>query len=294
MQPERDDGIEGISHDEIVARVDAAKNRFVPSVRPLFRQDDGQAPVLIGCGVLLAVGPVRFILTAAHVIDEFQSADLLIGGPSELLPAEGIARRNDPAPGKTRKEDATDAAVFEIKAGTLSELDGRFLSPSELSPDANPVEGRQYLVLGYPSSRAKAKRPERVIRPQLFPFITTEALDAYDQLDIKRFSHIALTFDQKSVTNGKTQLTAPKPEGLSGCGVWRFDSIWREDWQTRDKLIAILTERHSRKSRCLVATRVAIHLAMIRRYWPELGTLLPESATTTVRLHEATNSPPST
>ncbi len=283
---------EEIPLDRLRGSLNRAQARFSRAVRPLFRLPPRKAPELIGCGVFLSVGTHRFILSAAHVLDHFDGPDLYIAADEKFVGVEGVANRSEPHTGTRRDDDVTDAAVFLIKSGSLVELEASFLNVDDLGVDANPIVGRQYLVMGYPTSRAKLKRGERVIYPELFSFVTGESAGkVYGQLAVKQFSHLAVTLDRNNITDGLNRMTAPRPNGLSGCGVWRFDSIWKAEWEDRDKLVAILTEYHGGDVKALLSTRVAIHLALIRHAYPELISYLPVSRTTEVRLRPKAQNP---
>ena len=60
---------------EVRATIDertlAVARRLTPSVRPLFWEDDEGRSHLLASGVLFGVGPHKFLLTAAHVIDDW-------------------------------------------------------------------------------------------------------------------------------------------------------------------------------------------------------------------------------
>jgi hypothetical protein len=273
------------NHVAIAARLSAADSRFAGSVRPLYHVAGSSSPELIGCGVLLAIDEWRFILTAAHVMDEFDGRNLYLGATDTLVGVEGVAHRSEPPTGKSRDFDKTDAAVFQITSTIPEALNPHFLAVEALGVDAEPTDGRKYLVLGYVSSQSRVNRAERVVIPGRFRFVTNEASpDIYDRLEIAKFSHIALTFDRKRVTDGTQVFTAPKAVGLSGCGVWRFDGIWKESWEGRDKFVAILTEYRRPPMRVLVATRIAIHLAILSHHFPHLRSRVPVSRTTKIDL----------
>jgi hypothetical protein len=69
------------------------------------------------------------------------------------------------------------------------------------------------------------------------------------------YAHLAVEFDRRRVMSTAGQRTARKPIGISGGGMWRFDSLL-SGRDGKDRLVALNTE-HVRSKRLLWGTRIA-------------------------------------
>ncbi len=94
-----------------------------PSCRPLFRKESARPPRQVGCGILVSIAGVRFLLTAAHVLDAFVDTPILVGGDDSLVEVPGHAERTEPPSGRQRKADRIDAGVLRVCEGYLDELE---------------------------------------------------------------------------------------------------------------------------------------------------------------------------
>src|SRR5262249_24471712 len=131
-------------------------------------------------GVLLQVEGTRFLVTAAHVSDEFfceHWKQIFFGTPSEddLIPVITVTyarsrKRTDP----NREDDPLDLAVLELRPDIADKLSGfmRFLTLSDLELDPDKLTDGRYLVIGYPGFRAEKDEMDETIVAQVLPYFT--------------------------------------------------------------------------------------------------------------------------
>jgi hypothetical protein len=238
----------------------------------LFRGRKNRPPEAIGTAVLLRVGSARLLLTAAHVVDEFQDEDMLILGNGRLegIRAKGV--RIDPPVGKGRQEDPYDVGVLRVDVDHPLTLDGDFLSPAAIGIEEPLTESSTYLALGYPVKKTVVDSVARKVEPWPVKYVgARSAPQAYNRLGLHHSTHVLLDFDQKRTVTDEGIRAVMKPNGMSGGGVW----WWRNPGPAsryelpEARLTAILIE-HRRGPKLLVATRVRYHIALIRKHWPDL------------------------
>src|SRR2546426_1262214 len=135
-------------------------------------------------------------------------------GPNGLSPLTGEYLSSS-IPPEGRDADKLDIGAVRLSddlARTSRELP--ILQANDLGFDDRAFVGsppsKQYLVVGYPASKAKPRRQPRGVTAETF-VLTAVALppDEYRRLDVDDFSHVALSFDQRNVRNIDGQLTAP-------------------------------------------------------------------------------------
>src|SRR5262249_38836382 len=127
-----------------------------------------------GSGVLLQVDGTRFLVTAAHVSDEFfceRWKQIFFGTPNgdELIPVLTVRyvrskKRADP----NREDDPLDLAVLELRPEIADRLSAfmRFVTLSDLELDPDKLSDGRYLVLGYPGFRAEKDEMDQIVEAQ--------------------------------------------------------------------------------------------------------------------------------
>ncbi|KTW00941.1 hypothetical protein NS355_01720 [Sphingomonas yabuuchiae] len=68
----------------------AAEKLFLPATLPIYSADE-MRPDQIGTAILISVGDARFLLTAAHVLDECEDAGMFAGADGQFVPIGGQA-----------------------------------------------------------------------------------------------------------------------------------------------------------------------------------------------------------
>jgi hypothetical protein len=207
-------------------------------------------------GVLLQVDATRFLVTAAHVSDEFfceQWKQIFFGTPSEddLIPVITVnyarsKKRTDP----NREDDRLDLAVLELRPDIADKLSGfmRFATLSDLELNPDKLKDGRYLVMGYPEFRTEKDVIEQRIIAEVLPYFT----GLYDMQgdpppNIIPADHLVLgvncEHEAGSVWYG---LNLDETHGISGGGMWRIldeeQPVESLDWR-QAKLVAIVTDR---------------------------------------------------
>ncbi|MBV5325025.1 MAG: hypothetical protein J0626_07035, partial [Rhodospirillaceae bacterium] len=211
-------------------RLGPTAERYLRYVVPLFNFERGSKPLVAGCAVKLAIESHRFLLTAGHVIDELSRVPLYVmadsGGWIQLT---GESTSTYPLPPNTRDEDRIDAGVLRLDEVSAPQVHGPYLGLKNLEIDESQAPSRYCLIAGYPSSRLKKNFEEKKVTPRALRYAATQVFD-YHTVDpeIQRYSHVVLDFERDGVVGEDgLVMTAPAPDGMSGCGVWAWRSLLR-------------------------------------------------------------------
>lgn len=221
----------------------------------LFRHVSGDAD-LLGSGVLLQVEGTRFLVTAAHVTDEFfceRWRQILFGTPDgdELIPVFTVRyARSKKRTNANREDDPLDLAVLELRPEIADQLSAfmRFVMLSDLALDPDTLKDGRYLVVGYPGFRVEKDEMDQTIVAQILPYFTgVFDMERNAVPNISSADHLVFDVNRVDEPEGAgDRLDLDQTHGISGGGVWRIldedQAIEALDWR-RARLAAIITDR---------------------------------------------------
>jgi hypothetical protein len=251
-------------------RLEQRIGRVQTTTVPVFIEAD-PAPEHIGSGVLVRVGPERFLFTAAHVADFRKKGQLYIGGESYPIRLSGNVFHTV-APAGDRARDPIDAAVVHLSSDVVANLgDHEFLDIGELDIGSASRVDDYFLVAGFPCTKQRFVQQESTIEAFLYPFVAlSKQSHSYKAEALDDEHHILLSFNKKEMWRRDLgRVTAPNPYGISGGGIW-----WLPEYTGRTlgmpRLHALATEWHTGSRRQILGTRVGVFLEVIGRDFPVL------------------------
>jgi len=252
----------------------------------LFKHVSGEADHY-GSGMLLQVEATRFLVTAAHVSDEFfceRWRQIFFGTPNEddLIPVITVRYcRSKKQTDINREDDPLDLAVLELRPDIADKLAAsmRFVTLSELELDPEKLKDGRYLVIGYPEFRAEKDEMEQTIVAQVLPYFTgLYDMERVPAPNVTRADHIVLDVNRMDEAGGVwDRLNLDEAQGISGGGMWRVldedQPINSLDWR-RAKLAAIVTDRSVPEVmgpvQYLRGTKIKHVIRFVYAGWPKL------------------------
>ncbi|MHB1015725.1 MAG: trypsin-like serine peptidase [Desulfurivibrionaceae bacterium] len=234
---------------------------------PIFQRDNQDKPCLMGSGTLVVNEGHVFILTAAHVMDPLREGKELFYYVDDkwTQTISGDCVFTLPPTDTTRKDDRIDIGVIRLEGPKLPPYPTISQYPiaiSALRPHALPRDDKEYLLVGFPASKAKAKQrgPDKVIGLKPFSYRNgSPPHKKYHELGFNPKIHILIGFDQKHVIceeNGRRQC-APSPKGMSGSPLWLIYCANEHIDPLCPPIVGIVVEHH-RKDRIMLATDIAV------------------------------------
>lgn len=235
-------------------------------VCPLYALENRRAH-LVGTGVPVRIGDLAFIVTAAHVAEEFDDRQLISVGSDRLLEVTGKRIGF-----KYLRGDGvdTDLAVVVLGRREAADMMKRFSfsTPLDVTDVAPPGSSYAlYSLVGYPFSRNKPKpksfkrltaRPTYVATSRRAELPGSGVDGKHEQV------HFALWADADAILDAEAQpITPPKAQGMSGGGVWRIDVHEKTGQLGLPRLVGIGIE-HARRDSIFIATRVQYILPLLR------------------------------
>jgi hypothetical protein len=282
--------LKDIVNEDIDEQSIVAAHEYLPSVRPIYTVNDRFGPELKASCILFEVDTTKFLITAGHVFDNLEGSAIYIGGAKRLVHIKGQYFRTRPK--GNSENDKYDLAYVEIDVEALGEIGNvRFLHSDELDPNDFATEAHLYLILGYPATkneRIDYENHKTLLKPYIYSANSPELI-VYKRLDVLEESHILINFDRKRITNKSHEiLTAPKPHGLSGGGIWRirdYSDVASLSGPSPKKLVGIVIEGHPMQ-KVIMGVRISCIIEAIKHQYPHLREKLPNVN----RIHATINS----
>lgn len=259
----------------IEAAQGAAMAVYASSVRQILFWDKRGEPELVGSCVLMRIADRHFALSSAHVTDPLvERGHIMVGGTQDLVEVLPNAFGTEIPEGGTREDDRIDLSFIELTDKQAVDLgDCLWMTPQDVEVRRIPPGTEQsYLAIGYPWRKTRIIRSEARLDTVPNGFAGTlvgeelYAATGYDPED-----HVLIHFHRERVVS-KAGRGVPmvKPHGMSGGGLWRFDSlITSRPWES-DRLAGILTTWHWGTHKVMVATRAHLALMLLGQVHPEL------------------------
>jgi hypothetical protein len=252
----------------------ALREKYGESLRQVFSVTEYDTPHPLGSGVLIRFGSYHFLVSAAHVLDHLRSSTLYIGGNVGLVEVRGTASSTI-SPTGVRADDTIDIGYVKLDESAVDELGSvSFLGPDDLDPNDAPGPTNLYIGLGFPAKSSKKDLNQKIVRSRMISVTGSVNETMYAELGLQEESHILINYDRENMVRDGVKQAAPKPEGMSGGGLWRFDATNLRPSRI-GKLVGILTEYRDRK-RYMLATRISVVIESIRNEYPELRDVIPE------------------
>ena len=255
---------------EIAGRADSLSGRLLEVTTPLYPSDAHGKPEAIGSAVLLAIGPFRFLISAAHVLNERSVHTLYFPTQSELVPLSGDFTRILSTTARTDEDDHVDLGVVRLSGEPWVSLDDKYFTQwLELDHAGHFLMDYAFALLGYPLTKQRNPVEGEFLVARAYRLIALECGQrVYDQERFDPNVHLLVGFDKRKTWSVDGQEAAPHLYGVSGGGLWSFRKhsvleATRPPW-----LAAIAVEWRARgQYKYVLATRISVVLdALVQRY----------------------------
>lgn len=254
---------DGIRHAAVRRIADAAKP-IIAVTCPIYGESRRPHPFLVGSGVLMRVGQVEIVITAAHVMAAAVRTHpyLGVGGQVNDFRCKYFSTRSP--------VDRLDLAVCFLAPGVAgSAPDEDFASPEDVFRVPVTVKRATHLLVGYPHTKQpKALEGNVYAAHPMIHACHSLRPEEHLALGYDPLLSVLVEFEKKRVWQLAGRATAPDPHGVSGGGLWIVPDLF-EQIPTPPKLAAIAIEWHRGTRGRILTTRVQPAIALIARELPE-------------------------
>lgn len=250
------------------SRVKDCMVAFRPALVPLFTQRR-KRPELVGTAVAVGTKPERLLLTAAHVIREFDGDTIITPSGRGWAEIEGQAITVSTTGYKSEDDDRIDAGAIVLTEESSSKLN-HFLDPSLILRSVALGERDWFILAGFPCSKVKYQFPKQSVSPRALPVIAKSISHGeYGTYRAEVGNHFVIEFNHKQAVQGGKRVTAPSVRGVSGGMLLWAPGITDPKRVSETKLAGIFIEWPA-PARVLISTHVGIHREMLRRERPDI------------------------
>ena len=210
-----------------------------------------------GCGIFVNIDNSYFLFTAAHVFENNLDEIYVYTIENRLITLGGEVIMNKIT--TSRSEDKVDSLIIMLNQKTIDLLGNsyEYLKQDEICINHKILKSPLYISVGYPASRKKFLKAEKVLKTTPYSFCTIPADQSiYSVLKCDDRKNIIVQFNKNKQRDYLTQdmETGPSLFGISGSGLW-FTSI-QKDGDLQKKLVAIMTEWPIENRNYIIGTRI--------------------------------------
>lgn len=264
---------------EKLERLTSCAERILKSTIQFFFDNAKPKKHTAGSGVLFEINDRFFIFTAAHVYTE-NHKEIYVVSNKEAISLGGMMYTTPLPSSGIRKEDKVDIVIIEIYNSIANKLktDYQFIHLSDLELGHYVDINTNYILAGFPITKTKrvwglhdALKSE--------PFVAnvdTFIRFNYEKYNFKVSSHIAIEYSDDLISQeNRNPHLGPKLEGMSGSGLWHFQTIQAEDL-IEPKLIGIIIEQIKETgNKAIIATRIDPIIKFLNKQF-DLKLLIPK------------------
>lgn len=261
---------------ELAAIGDRLSQRALEVTTPVYRTNEHGLPVSEGTGVLFALGEIRFLLTAAHVLDHLQEGGLTAQAGGVLAHIGGDVTYLYGVPERLGGEDVVDVRIVRLAGSDwLSAPLNGFLCWDELDHEPASPQRHAFALLGYPWSKQPDGPKGTTMEAYAYRVLGLECpVSVYKALGANPELSLLIGFEKRHTWGPQGEVTAPDLYGASGCGLWRFGRRIREAArQPRLSAIGVRWERQSNVKH-VRGTRIRPILAAIAERYPDARAIM--------------------
>jgi hypothetical protein len=243
----------------LAKRAESLTTHVLERTSPVYEPDDRGDPESVATGMVLELGPARFFVTAAHVLDRWHDRPLSAncGATVERLTGEVTQLYSEVA--GSPSSDPVDVAMMRLSSSAWEGLPSeQCVTWEQLDhTPADRTERHVHAVVGYPVSKNRDLVQGHQVTSYAYQMLGLERpSSAYSTEGYDRLVNIMIGFEHRHMWGPEGLRTAPKMKGMSGCGIWRVGrSVWL--FSRPATLSGVLTEWHPRgRDKFLLGTRI--------------------------------------
>lgn len=263
---------------DLASIADRLSHRALEVTTPVYRTGDRGIPVSEGTGVLLALGDIRFLLTAAHVLEHLHDGGLTAQAGKFLSYIGGEVTHLHSIPKHPTDEDLVDIRIVRLTGDEwLSAPIERFLRWEELDHEPAVPRRHSFALLGYPWSKQPDGPRGDTMEAYAYRVLGLECeMAVYETLGANPDVALLIGFDKRNTWGPDGQVTAPDLYGASGCGLWRFGRRIRD--AVRPPVLSGIGVRWERQKKIkhVRGTRIRPILAAITRQYPDARSIMED------------------
>lgn len=230
-----------------------------------------------GTGIFIQIQNHFFLVSASHVLDNFENLVIPLEKGENLFKPGGITYINTPS--ESRDKDSIDIGFLELDKESVKEISTtyKFLKEDDIAINHKFENQPYYTFLGYPQTLSKFSHTKNSFHSYPFFQFSTPVIESeYSKYNRNPSLSIITSYDRKKSYSLKVKQFSVGPDlhGISGCGLWFTNPVDILTKTNKPKLTAIMTDWPIKDRTKIIGTRIDILTEVIRK---NFRVELPES-----------------
>jgi hypothetical protein len=234
----------------------------------------------LGSAFLLKLSSATLLVTAAHVLDNWNTCSLQLLGAKRIIPVVASNQLVFSTGGddeRSKTIDKFDIAFAVLNLSRMAEQPRATpITPADLDLSDRGDPEQLYGFTGFPEFK---NQPRRGYFPNHVYFLAGRPAEQsnYATMGLHRDTHFIMTFPRKRMINEAHNLViAPDPHCMSGGPVFRLGTSDEVRAGTASPKVVALALRWLKEQQLVVAVRIALVVQAVRNALPELARELPD------------------
>lgn len=196
----------------------ASVQAFHHAIYPIYAFRDNDDPTLVGTAFAIEYKDARYLISAAHVIDNIEKAELGYGANGIFTQITGEIHKIKPT--GAREDDPLDFAWIKLSSAEAEKI--AYIPSALLDVSPEQPTGRIHSAVGFPLSKNKTiapkERQRKVISPKKLTYHGTlaDAAEYFDKREMTSATHLAIKHQGRSYESDGTEVNSFAPKGMSG------------------------------------------------------------------------------
>ncbi len=233
----------------------------------VIKKNTRELPVANGCGILFEHNGKYYCLSNAHVIaDAKMGKTFLLIDNNKIMTLGGQYYFTRMPSSNRRSDDPFDIGIVKLHEENIQPLKDRgysFIKISEISTGHKLSKKEILWIAGFPGSKTTIDNKNKIVKGIPLLVRTIPFLKELKSPSFPSTFHFIAKYPINKLRNSLTgQIQkAPKPQGISGSGLWLFDPT-TEPYEV--KLIGILSEYLENRA-LVVSSKIDLFIDIIRQ-----------------------------
>jgi hypothetical protein len=232
----------------------------------VFKKNTKELPVSNGCGVLFQHNANHYCLSNAHVIADAEIGKTFVLGNNQRITFGGQYYYTRMPSSNRRTDDPFDIGIVKLQEGNIQPLKDRgysFINLSDVITGHELLKNEILWIAGFPGSKTTIDHTNNLVKGMPMLVRTVPFLGQLKNPGFPSTFHFFAKYPINKLRNSLTGNIerAPKPQGISGSGLWLFDPTVMP-YEVR--LIGILSEYLENRA-LVVSTKIDLFIDIIRQ-----------------------------
>ncbi|KAB2674217.1 hypothetical protein F9K85_17780 [Brucella tritici] len=206
---------------------------------PIFKAIEGDDADHLATGTFIRSQDRLFLLTARHILDDCNPADLAIARAPEGSRLQTLGISNVFKPIDDSSVDV-DILCIEIKEPEVHTIVNEGWRAVDIAIGKDPELHEDVLLVGYPSATLKKDGMKLSGKPTSYRTSVMETIPLGARQPVKDGLDIFLALDREGVSFSGERFCSPAIGGMSGCAIWQFADVQDAELWTPDRALRLV------------------------------------------------------